>query len=113
MRRFFARRHRSVFVGPAVICSILQLGTRVMADPGERTAWVHGAAPGRGVALELGPAGDLYVAGSGDGYEIIHYDTTGNVLLTRQYEGPDSLYETVRALEVDHSGNVYLTGVVD
>lgn len=61
--------------------------------------------------------GDLYVTGysyisaaTGFNYITIMYNTAGAQQWATQYNGPDTKYDEARAITVDASGNVYVTG---
>jgi uncharacterized delta-60 repeat protein len=61
--------------------------------------------------------GDVYVTGYsyisaaiGFNYITIMYNTAGTQQWATQYNGPDSKYDEARAITVDASGNVYVTG---
>jgi len=66
------------------------------------------------VALALDNSGNIYVTGSSYGsgtsadYATIKYAPNGDTVWVRRYHGGD--YDEARALAVDDSGNVYVTG---
>ena len=66
-------------------------------------------------ALAVDADGNVYVTGESWGddsvltYAIIKYDASGNLLWTRDYEGP-GLDTDAYGLAVDADGNVYVTG---
>ena len=69
-------------------------------------------------ALDLGPdnSGNIYVTGWGLGngtgadYVTIKYDGVGSRPWVARYDGPVSGYDKARALGVDYSANIYVTG---
>jgi hypothetical protein len=67
-------------------------------------------------ALALDDSGNVYVTGrsivieTGTDYATIKYDTDGNELWVARYNGPGNGYDEGKALAVDASGNVYVTG---
>ena len=70
-----------------------------------------------GVDIAVDSLGNVYVTGFSAGigskgdYATIKYDTNGNQLWVARYDGPSHETEQVRALDVDSSGNVYVTGI--
>ena len=85
------------------------------------TAWVRGYnGPGdstdvaRSIAVDL--SGNVYVTGGSVGngtsfdYATVKYDSSGNELWVRRYNGPGNLDDYAYALTVDTSGNLYVTG---
>jgi uncharacterized delta-60 repeat protein len=67
-------------------------------------------------AIALDGSGNVYVTGyswdantSGD-YLTIKYDSSGTQLWEARYNGPGDGYDSARALAIDGSGNVYVTG---
>ena len=66
--------------------------------------------------IAIDSAGNVYVTGSskGDDYDwdylTIKYDSDGNELWIARYDGPYGGYDAGTAIEVDRSGNVYVTG---
>jgi hypothetical protein len=67
-------------------------------------------------ALKLDASDDVYVTGrsAGDGssadYATLKYDANGNQLWVARYNGPANSSDIPHALELDGSGNVYVTG---
>ena len=69
-----------------------------------------------GLALALDDSGNVYVAGYSMGsgtnfcYTTIKYDSLGDTLWVRHYNGPANAGDRAYAIAVDDSGNVYVTG---
>ncbi len=61
--------------------------------------------------------GNVYVTGwsiatvTGEDYATIKYDSLGNELWVRRYNGPADSWDEPRAITVDGTGNVYVTGM--
>ncbi len=87
------------------------------------TAWVRRySGPGNGndaaTAIAIDGSGNVYVTGgsydigtSGD-YATIKYYPNGDTAWLRRYNGPGNDYDQARAIAVDDSGNVYVTGSI-
>src|SRR4030042_1048528 len=70
-------------------------------------------------AIAVDGTGNVYVTGSSVGsgtssydYATIKYDSAGNTLWVRRYNGPDNDWDLARAIAVDGTGNVYVTGSI-
>lgn len=67
-------------------------------------------------AIAIGGSGNVYVTGFSfglgtvDDYATIKYDSAGNQLWVREYNGPANSYDQARAMAIDNSGNIYVTG---
>lgn len=67
-------------------------------------------------AIALDGAGNVYVTGRSQGtttdmdYATVKYDSDGNQLWVRRHDGPVAGYDEARAIAVDRSGCVYVTG---
>jgi uncharacterized delta-60 repeat protein len=67
-------------------------------------------------ALTLDPSGNIYITGMsyGDGtsydYTTIKYDTSGNQQWVASYNGPANDWDEATGIELDSSGNIYVTG---
>ncbi|MGB8658078.1 MAG: SBBP repeat-containing protein [Candidatus Zixiibacteriota bacterium] len=93
--------------------------------PNGDTAWVRRYdGPGNGEdqasAIALDDSGNAYVTGFSDGtgsynydYATIKYYPNGDTAWVRRYNGPGSGRDEAKALAVDVSGNVYVTGTSD
>ena len=70
----------------------------------------------RAWSLALDSSGNVYVTGISRGigaqpdYATVKYDTDGNELWVRRYDGPGNSDDQAYAVVVDSSGNVYVTG---
>jgi uncharacterized delta-60 repeat protein len=79
--------------------------------------------PGNGndsaYALVVDNSGNVYVtgysvgSGTGTDYATVKYSPDGNQLWVARYNGPGNSSDTARALAIDNSGNVYVTGYSD
>jgi uncharacterized delta-60 repeat protein len=85
------------------------------------TVWVRryngpGNGEDQGNAIAVDNSGNVYVTGysSGSGtsvdYATIKYNSSGDTVWVRRYNGPGNGSDVARALAVDNSGNVYVTG---
>ncbi len=67
-------------------------------------------------AMALDASGNVYIAGSSYDdetsldYTTIKYDENGNKLWVVKYNGPGNYHDKARAIDLDTSGNVYITG---
>lgn len=71
-----------------------------------------------GWVLNLAPSGSLYVAGAaknnGGGstdYTLLKYDTSGNLIWERQFDGTYGLADLIYAMALDPTENIYMTGI--
>jgi hypothetical protein len=89
--------------------------------PDGDTAWLRryngtGNHDDRAYAVSPDDGGNVYVFGQSKGigtdfdYVTIKYDSEGDTLWVRRYNGPGNDYDRASAMVVDHSSNVYVTG---
>ncbi|MBE0433562.1 SBBP repeat-containing protein [candidate division WOR-3 bacterium] len=68
-------------------------------------------------AISVDGFGNVYVTGESQGagtdwdYATVKYDSLGDTVWVRRYDGPNSSYDQAQALAVDGAGNVYVTGI--
>jgi hypothetical protein len=100
--------------------SIAHLTVQSRTSSGVKEAWVRPPPQGFGPhTIAVDSAGNAYVFGnlgiSGirEDYATIKYNPSGNQLWIAQYNGPVMGHTEPRALVVDGSGNVYVTGGVN
>jgi uncharacterized delta-60 repeat protein len=81
----------------------------------KRYAGAHNAADeARAIAVDR--SGNVYITGSSEGYTsasdylTIKYSPSGKQLWVAKYNGPGNFYDEARAISVDRSGNIYVTG---
>ena len=55
-------------------------------------------------------AGESYSASGNNDYITIKYDSNGDTVWVRYYNGPGNNRDVVRAITIDDAGNVYVTG---
>ena len=90
--------------------------------PNGDTAWVRryngsGNLDDQATAIAVDGYGNVYVTGwsysSGTSYDYatIKYYPNGDIYWMRRYNGPGNSYDYAKAMAVDSSGNVYVTGM--
>lgn len=90
-------------------------------DPSGYLLWerqYYGPSVGEDVpsALEVDGQGNVYVTGTSVGwgtyedYATLKYDSNGNLLWERRYNGSSNSTDSPRSIAVDDHGNVYVTG---
>ena len=106
-----------------VLCAVLlSLGMPAHAQSVD-TAWVRryngpGNNQDQAYAIAVDGSGDVYVTGhsfasgtwESSDYATIKYYPNGDTAWVRRYDGPGNDYDGARAMAVDDSGNVYVTG---
>jgi len=71
----------------------------------------------RASAMAIDSIGNIYVTGYSTGvgtytdFTTIKYDSNGNELWVRTYNGPANYFDSPAALTLDNNGNVYVTGI--
>jgi hypothetical protein len=70
-----------------------------------------------GVAIAVDESGNVYVTGESWGgdavqmdYATLKYNSYGDTIWVRRYNGPGNSYDLVNSIAADSSGNVFLTG---
>jgi hypothetical protein len=99
-----AAKADDLLFAPVQPCRIVD--TRKFAAP-----WVR-RYNGSATDIAVDSLRNVYVTGHADGdYNTIKYDTNGNQLWVKRYDGPSSREDLAYALAVDGSENVYVTGM--
>ncbi len=90
-------------------------------DPNGNELWVKryngpGDSPDSAEDLDIDGCGNIYVTGSSYGsgtgrdYATVKYSPDGNELWVARYNGPGNGSDYARALTIDSTGNIYVTG---
>jgi len=113
------KKYKTLLVVLTALCSLLPALLYSQVD----TTWVRryngpsGTGGDYASAMAVDGAGNVYVTGystdpgaSVFSYATIKYNSNGDTLWVRRYKGPGSNSDTPRAIAVDGTGNVYVTG---
>jgi hypothetical protein len=95
--------------------------TTIKYDSTGNKVWVQSFnAPGNnydaGYGLRVDSIGNAYVAGTSMGngtnrdYILLKYDTNGNLLWEKRYNGPLNSVDEAWAISIDRNGNIYVAG---
>ncbi|MDD5530391.1 MAG: SBBP repeat-containing protein [bacterium] len=91
-------------------------------SPSGNQLWVkrytggYSDSPDQACAIAIDSSGNIYVTGWSDGltsyrdYATIKYNSSGDTLWVRRYNGVGNTDEEAKAIAVDKAGNVYVTG---
>ena len=106
------------------LLTLVLIGLIGLASAQVDTAWVrrYNGSPGNGtdyaVAIAVDGAGNVYVTGQSDAagtverdWATIKYNSAGDTLWVRRYNGPGNGTDYGYAVAVDGTGNVYVTGM--
>ncbi len=112
------KRFKILYLLLTALCSLFPVLLYSQVD----TAWVRRYnGPGNGTdeacAIIVDGAGNVYVTGYSVGsgtypndYATIKYNSTGETLWVRRYDGPGARNDEACAIAVDDVGNIYVTG---
>ncbi|WP_018611551.1 SBBP repeat-containing protein [Segetibacter koreensis] len=100
----------TLFLFASIVCfsQAVQQWERVYNGPGDGRDIVR--------SMAVDSAGNVYITGSslgrgtGDDYATVKYDSEGNQLWARRYNGPGNDEDKALSLAVDNLGYVYVTG---
>lgn len=108
----------------SILSAVLVLSVSVLAEEPPEEQWLarynnlDNNSLNYSWALAVDNSGNVYVTGNshpGGGtsseYATIKYDPSGNQLWANRYHGSANSYDGARALAIDNSGNVYVTGL--
>jgi uncharacterized delta-60 repeat protein len=104
-----------VYVGGASLGSMTTIKYKSNGD----TAWVRrysGTGQSQVYAIAVDGSDNVYVAGQSAGasgdydFVAIKYDPAGDTVWTKKYNGPAKSGDEAHAIQVDASGNVYVSG---
>ena len=94
----------------------------VKYDPSGNEIWVQRYnGPGNGndnaYAIAIDDSSNIYItgaslgSGTGQDYATVKYDSSGNEIWVRRYNGPENGYDYAHSMAVDGFANVYVTGL--
>jgi hypothetical protein len=126
-RRCTMLKPLKIVLGVVLLLSCVGLASQILSEAEvfaqtADTAWVRrydGPADGSDVAegIAVDDSGYVYVTGYSEDdetyydYATIKYHPNGDTVWVRRYDGPGNSDDEARAIAVDDSGNVYVTGV--